>query len=129
MLLELTNIDLENIKNLGFINIEKLSQKKSLELINEIMFWDGSDNRNWYSTNKEAIDFRYVINPFGLGLTTTDAPLGWWVKTKPPVAYADRGGFIWPGHETLKINLEKFIPDKIRPVLQQARDFYQAYLT
>jgi hypothetical protein len=67
--------------------------------------------------------------PFGLGLTTTDAPLGWWVKTKPPVAYADRGGFIWPGHETLKINLEKFIPDKIRPVLQQARDFYQAYLT
>jgi hypothetical protein len=45
------------------------------------------------------------------------------------VAYADRGGFIWPGHETLKINLEKFIPDKIRPVLQQARDFYQAYLT
>lgn len=67
--------------------------------------------------------------PSGFGLTNPDGQLGWWAATKPPVAYADRGGFIWPGHEALKINLEKFIPDKIRPVLQQARDFYQAYLT
>lgn len=67
--------------------------------------------------------------PSGFGITTPDTPLGWWFTTKPPTPFADRGGFVWPGHETLKIDLETFIPDTIRPVIQQARDFYQTYLT
>ena len=67
--------------------------------------------------------------PSGFGITAPDTPLGWWFTTKPPTPYADRGGFVWPGHETLKINIETFIPDTIRPVIQQARDFYREYLT
>ena len=67
--------------------------------------------------------------PSGFSLTKPDEALGWWVKTKPPVPYADRGGFVWPGHETLKINIESFIPDTVRPVFQQARDFYREYFT
>ena len=67
--------------------------------------------------------------PSGLNVTTLGAPLGWWFTTKPPTPFADRGGFVWPGHETLKIDIETFIPDTIRPVIQQARDFYREYLT
>lgn len=67
--------------------------------------------------------------PSGFSISTPHTELGWWFARKPPTPFADRGGFVWPGHETLKINIETLLLDPIRPVIQQARDFYREHLT
>jgi hypothetical protein len=67
--------------------------------------------------------------PTGFGVREPHTNLSWLFTTKPPTPFADRGGFVWPGHETLKIDLDALIPDRIRPIIKQAHDFYQAYLT
>lgn len=34
----------------------------------------------------------------------------WWLEEKPPVPFVDRGGYVWPGHEQLKINMQRYLP-------------------
>lgn len=34
----------------------------------------------------------------------------WWLEEKPPVPFVDRGGYVWPGHEQLKINIQHYLP-------------------
>jgi hypothetical protein len=34
----------------------------------------------------------------------------WWLEEKPPIPFVDRGGYVWPGHEQLKINIQHYIP-------------------
>ena len=34
----------------------------------------------------------------------------WWLEEKPPVPFVDRGGYVWPGHEQLKININNYLP-------------------
>lgn len=67
--------------------------------------------------------------PSGFRMTELDADPAWWAKVTPVPAFAERGGYVWPGHEHLKIDVQEFIPDSIRPVIQQAREFYRQYLT
>ena len=53
------NINLLNIKNLGWVDASSLAITARLDLLREISFWDGSSKDNtlyYYSTNKEAID-------------------------------------------------------------------------
>lgn len=67
--------------------------------------------------------------PSGFQLTDPDAEPGWWAKVTPAPAFAERGGYVWPGHAYLKIDVQRFIPDSVRPILQQAQEFYRQYLT
>lgn len=49
------NIDVSQIKNLGFINIESITSNKAQQFVIEILKWDASGQR-YYNSNKEAID-------------------------------------------------------------------------
>jgi len=33
-----------------------------------------------------------------------------WLEADPPRPFADRGGFIWPGHYNLKFNIQNYLP-------------------
>ena len=66
--------------------------------------------------------------PSGFQLGKFEEYPKWWLEEKPPVPFADRGGFVWPGHETLKINVDQFIPETVRPVLTRAKEFYTDYI-
>ncbi len=49
------------IKNFGWADIKNFSTNKATEFIEELLKWDGTDNRNWYNTNKQAIDFVQAV--------------------------------------------------------------------
>lgn len=49
------------IKSFGWVNINDFSVNKSKEFIEELLRWDGSDGRNWYNTNKQAVDVVQAI--------------------------------------------------------------------
>jgi len=52
-------IDLHNIKNFNFLNIDNISHQKAKDIVDEILFWDGTVSGNtkaYYNTNKSAID-------------------------------------------------------------------------
>ena len=66
--------------------------------------------------------------PSGFQLGKFEAYPEWWLGEKPPVPFADRGGFVWPGHETLKINIDQFIPETVRTVLTRSKEFYTDYI-
>lgn len=48
--------NLQEIKNLDFVDVESFSLSSLKAIKEEIMFWDGSSNRCFCSTNKKAID-------------------------------------------------------------------------
>ena len=51
------NIDISLIKNFKyFSDLSVFSFQSANDFIDEVLFWDGSDNRLYYNTNKEAID-------------------------------------------------------------------------
>ena len=50
------NFNINIIKNMDFIDLKSLNQNKAFEIINEVLFWDGTQNRAYYNTNKNAID-------------------------------------------------------------------------
>ena len=41
----------------------------------------------------------------------------WWLEEKPPAAFVDRGGYVWPGHEQFKINIKRYLPQWKAPAL------------
>lgn len=47
----------------------------------------------------------------------------WWLEEKPPVPFVDRGGYVWPGHEQLKINMRHYLPQWKAPALTAANPF------
>lgn len=54
-------VDINKIKNFDFIDLEKTSTIKAKQIIDELIKWDGSINKNnnqkiYYNTNEEAID-------------------------------------------------------------------------
>jgi len=50
------DIDIKNIKNLGFLDLESMSQQKACEVLEEALLWDGSVGHYYYSTNFEAVN-------------------------------------------------------------------------
>lgn len=58
-------VDIEKVKNFGHFNLETFSTEKAKEFVEEVLFWDGSDGRSWYNTNKEAIDFVQAVSVLG----------------------------------------------------------------
>lgn len=59
-------VDISSIKEFGFFNIEKTSAQKAKEIIDEIVFWDGTINvgsgqRSYYTSKKNAGDFVQAI--------------------------------------------------------------------
>lgn len=52
------------------------------------------------------------------GMLVIDAynPLRWWYRDLPPTPFADRGGFVWPGHRKLKT---RALPNEINEVLNK----------
>lgn len=54
-------VDLTKVKTLGFVDLTATSAQRAMDLIDEIVFWDGTVNphtgqRAYYSTNKLAAD-------------------------------------------------------------------------
>lgn len=47
----------------------------------------------------------------------------WWLEEKPPVPFADRGGYVWPGHEQLKINMRRYLPQWKAPAFKVQNPF------
>lgn len=47
----------------------------------------------------------------------------WWLEEKPPVPFADRGGYVWPGHEQLKINIKRYLPEWKAPTFKVENPF------
>jgi len=43
----------------------------------------------------------------------------WWPEGKPLAPFADSGGYIWPGHERLKIKVDRFFPKWMQPFLNE----------
>lgn len=42
--------------------------------------------------------------------------LDWWQNDCPPTPFADRGGFVWPGHRKLQVN---YLPQEIKDALDK----------
>lgn len=47
----------------------------------------------------------------------------WWLEEKPPVPFVDRGGYVWPGHEQLKININRYLPQWKAPAFKVENPF------
>lgn len=53
----------------------------------------------------------------------------WWLEEKPPLPFTDRGGYVWPGHQQLKINMEHYRPQWKGPTLQVKNPFAKTEVT
>lgn len=102
---------------------KSLKEEKELEIVSELY------NDEITETNILDIkpsEWRFREWPSGMKTEQIGAHPGWWYKERPPVPFADRGGFVWPGHEKLKID-EKVIPPTVRPLIERAKTFYYEY--
>jgi len=54
--------------------------------------------------------------PAGLDMREWMQPLDWWQNEHRPIPFADRGGFVWPGHEKLKA---QYISKELKEVLNK----------
>lgn len=54
-------IDQESIKSLKFINPFFLTESSANVLLSELLFWDGTQERQFYSTNKNAVDTFQIV--------------------------------------------------------------------
>jgi ribonucleotide reductase beta subunit family protein with ferritin-like domain len=57
--------DINLVKSFECFNLSDFSVEKAKEFIEELIFWDGSANRLWYNTNKQAVDFVQAIAVLG----------------------------------------------------------------
>ena len=58
--------------------------------------------------------------PAGLDMREWTQPLDWWQNEHRPTPFADRGGFVWPGHEKLKAQyLSKEMKDMLNKQPQE----------
>ena len=102
---------------------KSLKEEKELELVSELY------NDEITETNILDIkpsEWRFREWPSEMKTEQIGAHPGWWYKDRPPVPFADRGGFVWPGHEKLKID-EQVIPPTVRPLIESAKTFYYEY--
>lgn len=54
--------------------------------------------------------------PAGLDMREWMQPLDWWQNEHRPIPFADRGGFVWPGHEKLKA---QYLSKEMKDVLNK----------
>jgi len=52
--------------------------------------------------------------PAGFDMRAWMQPIDWWHNEYRPTPFADRGGFVWPGHEKLK---DQYLPKEIKEAL------------
>jgi ribonucleotide reductase beta subunit family protein with ferritin-like domain len=50
------NVQVSSIKSFDYIDISTFSKQKANLFIEELLLWDGDQVKNWYSTNKKAVD-------------------------------------------------------------------------
>ena len=79
-------------------DIARLKQEVAINIDKEIKRIGSSDE--------------FVIQqwPSGLRFTRPDDEFKWWLEEDPPPPFADRGGFVWPGHENLKFDIKTYVP-------------------
>lgn len=121
------HLDLKNANDrelfYHFYPPKSLKEEKELEIVSELY------NDEMTETNILDIkpsEWRFREWPSGMKTEQIGAHPGWWYKDRPPVPFADRGGFVWPGHEKLKID-EQIIPPTVRPLIERAKTFYYEY--
>jgi ribonucleoside-diphosphate reductase beta chain len=56
-----TNLSQDYLKSLNFIKPFLLSKTAAIELLNELVFWDGNQSNLFYSTNKSAADMVQIL--------------------------------------------------------------------
>ena len=54
--------------------------------------------------------------PAGLNMRAWTKPLDWWQNEHRPTPFADRGGFVWPGHEKLQ---DQYLSKEIKEALNK----------
>lgn len=57
---------------------------------------------------------RFPEWPAGFDMRAWTQPIDWWHNEHRPTPFADRGGFVWPGHEKLKAH---YLPKELKAAL------------
>jgi hypothetical protein len=119
----------ENIDSKGYISVNTEAER-----------WNDKNLRGAFPTNRRnRLDLKKKMNknfamkfdpirapyypsalrlewPAGVDLREWMQPLDWWQNEHPPISFADRGGFVWPGHEKLKT---QYLSKEMKEVLNK----------
>jgi hypothetical protein len=126
--------------NNPYYNTYNMDSKGYISVNREAERWNDKNLRGAFPTNRRnRLDLKKKMNkyfamkvdpinspsyragfriewPAGLDLREWMQPLDWWQNEHPPIPFADRGGFVWPGHEKLKT---QYLSKEMKEVLNK----------
>lgn len=108
------NVDMKTARRRALNRMKELEKQAALDTekkaMREAELGIKKKKKKGVIEKPETVLFTTERWPSGFIMQTNNQNI-WWLKVKPPRPFVDRGGYVWPGHEQLKINIRHYIPN------------------